>query len=143
MAGAMFSPQAGMRISFKAQGSRLDPILFAYLRRPDDASHTPFRVRGATACWWKGLFSPAMGIPPRPAAGIPSSPFEPLSEYPTTRVVVPRMSDLRIWSWEGSEHFATILAAASPNDRHRASPSLVQASPGSPNTRKPSRIWFD
>src|ERR1035441_7835908 len=61
MAGAMFSLQAGMRISFKAQGSRLDPILFAYLRRPDDASHTPFRGRGATARWWEGLFSPAIG----------------------------------------------------------------------------------
>src|ERR1017187_9016739 len=61
MAGAMFSPQAGMRISIKAQGSRLDPILFAYLRRPDDVSHTPFRMRGATARWWEGLFSPAIG----------------------------------------------------------------------------------
>src|ERR1035437_6498872 len=60
MAGAMFSLQAGMRIRFKAQGSRLDPILFAYLRRPDDASHTPFRVRGATARWWEGLLSPVL-----------------------------------------------------------------------------------
>src|ERR1019366_1372277 len=91
MAGAMFSPQAGMRISIKAQGSRLDPILFAYLRRPDDASHTLFRVRGATARWWEGLFSPAIGkrwatreAPPFKTSGSDRGPV-PTFETATSR----------------------------------------------------------
>ena len=57
--------------------ARLDPILFAYLRRPDDASHTPFRVRGATARWWEGLL----------ATGIHFRPGSALSEW---RVIRPR-----------------------------------------------------